>query len=70
MFAKKKTVILELGEVTCNVCVANVEKALLSVKGVKKVETSVEDKKVTVTAKDWVCEATLKETVQKYTSHD
>ena len=63
MFGKVKTVSFAVEGMMCNNCKAHVEKALLSVKGVKAVEASVENKSVTVTVKNSVDEAALKSAV-------
>ncbi len=63
MFGKTKTVSFAVEGMMCNNCKAHVEKALLSVKGVKSVEASVESKTVTVTAKASVTEDALKSAV-------
>ena len=52
MFGKLKTVTVSVEGMMCNNCKAHVEKALLALKGVKSAEASVEDKNVTVVAKD------------------
>ena len=63
MFGKKKTVTFGVEGMMCNNCKAHVEKAILSVKGVKSVETDLETKTVTVVAKDSIDESTLKSAV-------
>ena len=63
MFGKTKTVSFAVEGMMCNNCRAHVEKALLSVKGVKSVDASLENKTVTVTAKESVDLATLKSAV-------
>ena len=63
MFGKTKTVSFAVEGMMCKNCKAHVEKALLALKGVKAVEASVEEKKVTVTVKDSVSEDTLKAAV-------
>ena len=70
MFAKKKLINVQLDEISCSSCFANVEKSLLEIKGVKKVETSIEDKKVTVLAKISVSEDLIRETVKSCLSHE
>jgi len=52
MFGKTKTVTVSVEGMMCNNCKAHVEKALLSLKGVKSAEASVENKNVTVVAKN------------------
>ena len=52
MFGKTKTVTVSVEGMMCNNCKAHVEKALLAVKGVKSAEASVENKNVTVVAKN------------------
>ena len=52
MFGKKKVVSFTVEGMMCNNCKAHVEKALLSLKGVKSAEASVENKNVTVVAKN------------------
>lgn len=59
MFGKSKTVLLKVEGMMCNNCKAHVEKALLSVKGVKSAVADIESKTVTVTAKQSVSEDTL-----------
>ena len=63
MFGKSKTVSFAVEGMMCNNCRAHVEKALLSVKGVKSVDASLETKIVTVTAKESVDESVLKSAV-------
>ncbi|MBP3315131.1 MAG: heavy metal translocating P-type ATPase [Clostridia bacterium] len=63
MFGKTKTVTLTVEGMMCNNCKAHVEKALLSVKGVKSVDAVLDTKTVTVTAKESVNEDTLKAAV-------
>ena len=63
MFGKVKTVSFAVEGMMCNNCKAHVEKALLSVKGVKAVDASVENRSVTVTVKNSVDEADLKAAV-------
>ena len=63
MFGKKKTVTFGVEGMMCNNCKAHVEKAILSVKGVKSVETDLETKTVIVVAKDSIDESTLKSAV-------
>ena len=52
MFGKTKTVTVSVEGMMCNNCKAHVEKALLGLKGVKSAEASVENKNVTVVAKN------------------
>ena len=52
MFGKTKTVTISVEGMMCNNCKAHVEKALLALKGVKSAEASVENKNVTVVAKE------------------
>ena len=59
MFGKTKTVIVGVEGMMCNNCKAHVEKALLSVKGVKSAEASVENKNVVIIAKESVSEDVL-----------
>lgn len=63
MFGKTKTVSFAVEGMMCNNCKAHVEKALLSVKGVKSAEASLENKSVTVTVKESVSEDTLRSAV-------
>jgi len=63
MFGKSKTVTFGVEGMMCNNCKAHVEKALLSLKGVKSAEASVESRSVTVVAKDSVSEEALKSAV-------
>lgn len=49
----------------CNHCVASVNKALLSVKGVENVEVSLDSATAIVTAKDGVTDKALKAAVEK-----
>ncbi len=63
MFGKTKVVSFGVEGMMCNNCKSHVEKALLSVKGVKSVDASLEEKKVSVTVKDSVDEATLRSAV-------
>ena len=63
MFGKTKTVSFGVEGMMCNNCKAHVEKAILSVKGVKSVEAVLDTKTVTVTAKESVTEDSLKNAV-------
>ena len=63
MFGKTQTISFAVEGMMCNNCKAHVEKALLSVKGVKSVEASVENKSVSVVAKASVTEDSLKSAV-------
>ena len=63
MFGKTKTVSFGVEGMMCNNCKAHVEKAILSVKGVKSVEAVLDTKTVTVTAKESVSEDALKSAV-------
>ena len=63
MFGKTKTVSFEVEGMMCNNCKAHVEKALLSVKGVKSAEAVLDTKTVTVVAKESVSDSALKEAV-------
>ena len=63
MFGKTKTVSFEVGGMMCNHCKANVEKALLAVKGVKSAVADIDAKTVTVEVKESVGEAALKKAV-------
>ena len=63
MFGKSKTFTFGVEGMMCNNCKAHVEKALLSLKGVKSAEASVDNKSVTVVAKASVEEKALKEAV-------
>jgi Cu+-exporting ATPase len=49
----------------CNKCREHVENALKAVKGVKKVEISLEEKRVIVSASEAVTEKALKDAVIK-----
>lgn len=59
MFGKTKIVKLKVEGMMCNNCKAHVEKALLSVKGVRSVDADLESKLVTVSAKQAVSEDSL-----------
>lgn len=63
MFGKTKMVTFSVEGMMCNNCKAHVEKALLAQKGVKSAVASLENKNVTVVAKDSVTENTLKKAV-------
>ena len=63
MFGKTKTVSFTVEGMMCNNCKAHAEKALLAVKGVKSAEASLENKSVTVVAKESVSEDALKAAV-------
>ncbi len=65
MFGKKQTIEFTVEGMMCNKCREHVENALKAVKGVKKVEISLEDKRVTVTASEKVTEQELKDAVIK-----
>ena len=64
MFGKTKTVSFSVEGMMCNNCKAHVEKALLSLKGVKSVDAALDTKLVTVVAKDSISEDTLKSAVR------
>ena len=59
MFGKTKTLCFTVDGMMCNNCKAHVEKALLSVKGVKSVDAVLDTKQVTVVAKDSVSSEAL-----------
>ncbi len=63
MFGKTKTVSFCVEGMMCNHCKANVEKAILSIKGVKSCEADVETKKVTAIVKESLSEDLLKAAV-------
>ena len=63
MFGKMKTFTFSVEGMMCNNCRAHVEKAVMSVKGVKSVQASVEDKTVNVTAKAALDEKIVKDAV-------
>ena len=63
MFGKTKTVSFEVEGMMCNNCKAHVEKALLSVKGVKSAEAVLDTKTVTAIVKESVSDSALKEAV-------
>ena len=63
MFGKEKTVTFGVGGMMCEHCKANVEKALLAVKGVKSAVADLEAKRVSVSAKESVKEDALKHAV-------
>ncbi len=63
MFGKTKIVSFGVEGMMCNNCKSHVEKAVLSVKGVKSVDASLDEKKVSVTVKESVDEAVLKAAV-------
>jgi len=63
MFGKKNTFEFGVEGMMCPKCRAHVENALKAVDGVKKIEVSLEDKKVTVVASDKVTEQQLKDAV-------
>ena len=65
MFGKKKVIEFSVEGMMCNKCREHVENALKGVKGVKKVEVSLEDKKVSVTSAESVTEKILKDAVIK-----
>ena len=52
MFGKKDETVLTVEGMMCNKCASHVMEALKSVKGVKKVEISLEEKKVSVICKE------------------
>ena len=54
MFGKKKMFTVAVEGIECERCKARVEKAILGVKGVKEANASIENKEVTVVAKDGV----------------
>ncbi|MBO7303387.1 MAG: heavy metal translocating P-type ATPase [Clostridia bacterium] len=54
MFGKLKTVTVSVEGMMCNNCKAHVERALLTLKGVKSAEASVENKNVVIVAKESV----------------
>lgn len=63
MFGKTKTVTISIEGMMCNNCKAHVEKALLSVKGVKSAEASVENKNVVAVVKESVNDKTLADAI-------
>ena len=63
MFGKTKTVSFSVDGMMCNNCKAHVEKALLSIKGVKSAEAVLDNKLVSVVAKESVSESALKDAV-------
>ncbi len=63
MFGKTKTVTLSVEGMMCNRCREHVEKALLAQKGVKSCTVDLEQKQVTVVAKESVEEQALKKAV-------
>jgi Cu+-exporting ATPase len=63
MFAKTKTFTLTVDGMMCNNCKAHVEKAALSIKGVKSAEAVLESKTVTVAAKQSVSEDEVKSAI-------
>ncbi len=65
MFGKKQTIEFTVEGMMCNKCREHVENALKAVKGVKAVDISLEDKRVTVTASEKVTEQELKDAVIK-----
>ena len=65
MFGKKKTIEFGVEGMMCNMCRSHVENALKGVKGVKAVDVSLENKRVTVTASEAVTEQQLKDVVIK-----
>ena len=52
MFGKKAETVFTVEGMMCNQCAAHVMEALKSVKGVKKVKVSLEEKKVSVLCKE------------------
>ena len=65
MFGKKVTIEFGVEGMMCGKCREHVENALKAVSGVKKVDVSLEDKKVKVVAADKVTEQQLKDAVVK-----
>ena len=65
MFGKKVTIEFGVDGMMCGKCREHVENALKAVSGVKKVDVSLEDKKVKVVAADKVTEQQLKDAVVK-----
>ncbi len=65
MFGKTKNISFVVEGMMCNNCKSHVEKAVLSVNGVKSVQACLETKTVNVTAKEGVSEAALHEAVIK-----
>jgi Cu+-exporting ATPase len=63
MFGKTKTVTIEVEGMMCNNCKAHVEKAILAIKGVKSAEASVENKNVTVVAKESLSEDSIRSAI-------
>ena len=59
MFEKTKDVKLSISGMSCNHCANTVTQALKSVKGVKKVSVSLEDKTAHITAKETVAASAL-----------
>jgi heavy metal translocating P-type ATPase len=65
MFGKKQVIEFTVEGMMCNKCREHVENALKAVKGVKKVEISLEEKRVIVSASEAVTEKALKDAVIK-----
>ena len=63
MFEKTKEVKLSISGMNCNHCANTVTQALKSVKGVKKVSVSLEDKTARITAKETVAASALTDAV-------
>ena len=63
MFKKTKEVKLSISGMSCNHCANTVTQALKSVKGVKKVSVSLEDKTARITAKETVAASALTDAV-------
>jgi copper chaperone CopZ len=65
MFDKKQSIVISVEGMMCPMCEAHVTKALLAVKGVKKVAASHEKKQVEITASASVDTAALKAAIAK-----
>ena len=63
MFGKIKSVVFEVEGMECACCLARIEKAVMSQKGVKSAVGSIEDRKVTVTFKGSVDEEAIKKAI-------
>lgn len=63
MFEKTKEIALTIDGMSCHHCVNTVTQALKAVKGVKKVDVSLENKTAHVTAKETVTASALTDAV-------
>ena len=63
MFGKKQEIVLSVEGMMCNKCAAHVEEAVKKLSGVKKVNVSLEEKKVSVLCKEGIDEELIRKAI-------